>query len=80
MSKTGQDAARSSILYLPSGFLMERRNAVCVVEDRSVGEEGGTIVGCVGVVSAQAVPEVYVGSSELLLIRLKLLCVDLLHI
>jgi hypothetical protein len=39
---------------------MERRNAVCVVEDRSVGEEGGTIVGCVGVVSAQAVPEVYV--------------------
>lgn len=59
---------------------MERRNAVCVVEDRSVGEEGGTIVGCVGVVSVQAVPEVYVGSSELLLIRLKLLCIDLLHI
>jgi hypothetical protein len=80
MSKTGQDAARSSTLYLLSGFLMERQNVVCVAEGRLVGEEGGTIVGCVGVVSAQAVPEVYVGSSESLLIRLKLLCVDLLHI
>jgi hypothetical protein len=59
---------------------MERRNAVCVVEGRLVGEEGGTIVGCVGVVSAQAAPEVYVGSNESLLIRLKLLFVDLLHI
>ncbi len=58
---------------------MERRNPVCVVEGRSVGEEGGTIVGCVGVVFAQAVPEVYVGSSESLLVRLILLCVDLLH-
>ena len=47
---------------------MERRNAVCVVEGRLVGEEGGTIVGCVGVVSAQAVPEVYVLTSEPLLI------------
>jgi hypothetical protein len=55
-------------LYLLSGFLMESRNAVCVVEDRLVGEEGDTIVGCVGVVSAQTVPEVYVGSSESLLI------------
>ena len=68
MSKVGQDAARSSILYLLSGFLTERRSAVCVVEGRLVGGEGGIIVGCVGVVSAQTVPEVYVGSSESLLI------------
>jgi len=61
MSKTGQDEARLSILYLLSGFPMERRKAVCVAEGRLVGEEGGTIVGCVGVASAQAVPEVYVG-------------------
>jgi uncharacterized membrane protein YeaQ/YmgE (transglycosylase-associated protein family) len=80
MSKTGQDAARSSILYLLSGFLMERRNAVCVAEDRLVGEEGDIIVGCVGAVFAQAVPEAYVTSSKLLLIGLKLLCIDLLHI
>lgn len=59
---------------------MERRNVVCVAEGRLAGEEGGTIVGYVGVVSAQAVPEVYVGFSESLLIRLKSLCVDLLHI
>lgn len=64
MSETGQDAARSNILYLLSGFLMERRNVVCAVEDRLDGEEGGTIVGCVGVVSAQTVPEVYVGFSK----------------
>jgi len=31
---------------------------------------GGTIVGCVGVVSVKAVPGVYVGSSKSLLIRL----------
>jgi len=59
---------------------MEKRNVVCVAEGRLVGEEGDTIVGCVGVVSAQAVPEVYVGFSKSSLIRLKLLCVDLLHI
>lgn len=59
---------------------MESRNAVCVVEDLLDGEEGDTIVGCVGVVSAQAVPEVYVGSSESSFDPTKLLFVDLLHI
>jgi hypothetical protein len=73
MRKTGQDAAGSSILYLLSGFLMGRRNAACVAEDRLVGEGGGTIVGCAGVASVQAVPKAYVDFSETQLIRLKLL-------
>jgi len=80
MRKTGHDAAGSSILYLLSGFLTGRRKAACAVEDRLVGEEGGTIVDCVDVASVQVVLEEYVGFSETLLIRLILLCVDLLHI
>ena len=59
---------------------MEGRKAACVAGGRLVGEEGGTIVGCVDVASAQAVPEAYVGSVRELLVRLKLFCVDLLHI
>ncbi len=43
---------------------MERRNAACVVEGRLAGEEGGTIVDCVGVASVQVVPEAYVGFGE----------------
>jgi hypothetical protein len=80
MRKTGRDAVGSSILYPLFGFRMERRNAACVAEDRLAGEEDGTIVDCVGVASVQTVPEAYVHSSETLLIRLKLLRVDLLHI
>jgi hypothetical protein len=52
---------------------MGRRNAACVAEDRLVGEGGGIIVDCVGVVSVQTVPEAYVDFSETSLIRLKLL-------
>ena len=80
MRKTGHDAAGSSILYLPFGFLTGRRKAACVVEDRLAGEEGGTIVDCVDVASVQVVLEAYVGFSETFLIRLILRCVDLLHI
>ena len=68
----GQDTAGSSILYLLCGFQMERWQAACIAEGHLVGEEGSTIVNCVGVVSVQVVPEAYVGSMKDLLIRLKL--------
>ena len=68
----GRDAAGSSILYLLCGSQMERRQAACVAEGHLVGEEGGTIVDCVGVASVRVVPEAYVGSTKDLLIRLKL--------